>query len=408
MTRTLVIVGHGMIGHRVATDVLARDTAGEWRVTVLAEESRPAYNRVALSTYLGGRAAAALTLARPDFLDDPRLDLRLSTPVAAIDRDSRTVKTADGTAVPYDALVLATGSRPFVPPVPGHDLPGCFVYRTLDDLDAIRAAAEGSEGRPGVVIGGGLLGLEAAGALRKLGMKAHVVEMAPRLMAVQLDQGGGDILARMIRELGVEVHCSAVTEAVEAGPDGSVSGVRLADGTLLETDLVVFSAGIRPRDDLAEQAGLRRAERGGFLVDNRLRTEDDRVWAVGECAAVEGRCYGLATPGYQMAKVVVEQLLDGDDAAGSVFDGADMSTKLKLLGVDVASIGDAHATTPGAIEYVQADPAAGTYAKLVLAEDGRTLLGGVLAGDAKPYPLLRSLLNRELPAPVDQMLAWKP
>ncbi|ARZ68888.1 hypothetical protein SMD11_3248 [Streptomyces albireticuli] len=412
MTRTLVIAGHGMIGHRVATDVLAGDTAGEWRVTVLAEESRPAYNRVALSTYLGGRAASALTLARPGFLDDPRLDLRLSTPVTAIDRGSRTVKTADGTVVPYDALVLATGSRPFVPPVPGHDLPGCFVYRTLDDLDAIRAAAEGSEGRPGVVIGGGLLGLEAAGALRKLGMKVHVVETAPRLMAVQLDQGGGDILARMIRDMGVEVRCSAVTEAVEAGPDGSVAGVRLADGTLVETDLVVFSAGIRPRDELADQAGLRRAERGGFLVDNRLRTEDDRIWAVGECAAVEGRCYGLATPGYQMAKVVVEQLLatggTTDDAAGSVFDGADMSTKLKLLGVDVASIGDAHATTPGAIEYVEADPAAGTYAKLVLAEDGRTLLGGVLAGDAKPYPLLRSLLNRELPAPVDQMLTWKP
>ncbi|MBT2383740.1 NAD(P)/FAD-dependent oxidoreductase [Streptomyces sp. ISL-11] len=404
MTRTLVIVGHGMAGHRLATDLLARDTTGTWRVTVLAEEPRPAYNRVGLSGYLNGRTEAALSLARPDFLADPRLDLRLGTPAAAIDRASRTVKTADGTVVPYDALVLATGSRPFVPPVPGHDLPGCFVYRTIDDLDAIRAAAEGARGRSGVVIGGGLLGLEAANALRLLGMRPHVVEMASRLMAVQLDQGAGDVLAEMIGELGVDVRCSAVTEAVEAGPDGSVAAVRLADGTVIETGLVIFSAGVRPRDELAEPAGLARAERGGILVDGRCRTEDEHIWAVGECAAVEGRCYGLAAPGFQMAKVVVDQLLgDGD----SVFPGADMSTKLKLLGVDVASFGDAHGTTPGAMEFVRADKEAGTYARLVLAEDGRTLLGGVLAGDARPYPMLRSLVGRELTAPVEQLLAPK-
>ncbi|GAA0530285.1 nitrite reductase large subunit [Saccharopolyspora subtropica] len=397
MTRTLVVVGHGMVGHRLVEALRERDEAGAWRITVLAEENRPAYDRVALSSYLDGKSAEDLSLTSHELLDDPLVDLRLGTAVTGVDPAARTVSTSDGLVLSYDALVLATGSRPFVPPVPGHDLDGCFVYRTIEDLDAIRDAAK--ESRPGVVIGGGLLGLEAANALRLLGMQAHVVEMAPRLMPLQVDEGGGQVLGRLVEDLGLVVHCGAATQSING--EGAVRSVTLADGTVIETDLVVFSAGVRPRDELAELAGLARGERGGFLVDERCRTSQEHIWAIGECAAVDGRCYGLVAPGYSMAEGVAEQLLELGEGT---FPGADLSTKLKLLGVDVASFGDAHGQTDGALEVVYANNAAGTYAKLVLSDDARVLLGGVLVGDASAYSVLRPLVGRELPAPPEQLL----
>ncbi|MER7012650.1 nitrite reductase large subunit NirB [Saccharopolyspora sp. NPDC000359] len=396
-TRTLVVVGHGMVGHRLVEVLRERDTAGAWRIVVLGEEPRPAYDRVALSSYLDGKSAEDLGLASHELLADPLVELRLGTAATGVDRAARTVSTSDGSVLGYDALVLATGSRPFVPPVPGHDLDGCFAYRTIEDLDAIRDAATG--GAPGVVIGGGLLGLEAANALRLLGMRAHVVEMAPRLMPLQVDEGGGQVLGRLVGDLGLTVHCGAATQSIDG--DGRVRAVTLADGTVIDTDLVVFSAGVRPRDELAEVAGLDRAERGGILVDEFCRTSDDRIWAIGECAAVQGRCYGLVAPGYSMAEGVAEQLLE---RGGGAFPGADLSTKLKLLGVDVASFGDAHGRTEGALEVVYANNAAGTYAKLVLSDDARVLLGGVLVGDASAYSVLRPLVDRELPAPPEQLL----
>nr|WP_308424700.1 FAD-dependent oxidoreductase [Longimycelium tulufanense] len=381
------------------TDLRVKDRADAWRIVVLAEESRPAYDRTALSSYMAGKSAHDLTLVDHDFLRDPLVDLRLGTVAASVDRGSQTVTTTDGTDLGYDALVLATGSRPFVPPVPGHDAPGCFVYRTIDDLDAIRAAAV--SGRPGVVIGGGLLGLEAANALRLLGMRPHVVEMASRLMPLQVDDGGGRVLAKLVGELGLRLHCGAAIRSVDTGTDGRVCGVTLADGSVLDTELVVFSAGIRPRDELAGPAGLGRAQRGGFLVDDQCRTSDERIWAVGECAAVNGRCYGLAAPGYRMAEIVVQQLLGFGGAALPL---PDVSTKLKLLGVDVASFGDAHAMTAGVLEISYVDNTDSTYAKLVLSPDARVLLGGVLAGDASAYPVLRPLVGHELTAPPEQLL----
>src|SRR5690606_35960833 len=334
MTRTLIVIGHGMVGHRLVEVLRQRDTSDAWRIVVFGEEPRPAYDRVALSSYLDGKSAEDLSLTSQDLQDDPMVELRLGTAVTGIDRTNRIVSAADGTAVGYDALVLATGSRPFVPPVPGRDLDGCFVYRTIEDLDAIRAAA--TEGAPGVVIGGGLLGLEAAGALRRLGMRTHVVEMAPRLMPLQVDEGGGQVLNRLVTDLGLTVHCGAAIESIDG--DDRVRSIALADGTVLDTELVVFSAGVRPRDELAEIAGLERGERGGFLGDECCRTSDERIWAVGECGAVNGRCYGLVAPGYSMAEGVADQLLELGDGA---FPGADLSTKLKLIGVDVASFGDA-------------------------------------------------------------------
>lgn len=400
MTSVLVVVGHGMAGHRLVEEVRAGDRSGRWRIVVAAEEPRPAYDRVAVSSYLDGKSAADLDLTTPRLRTDPLVDLRLNTRAVLLDRGARTVTCADGTVLGYDALVLATGSRPFVPPVPGRDLRGCFTYRTIEDLDALRAAVR--PGEPGVVIGGGLLGLEAARALRLLGARPHVVEMAPHLMPLQVDAGGGRVLGRLVAELGVGVHCGRGVASLDAGPDGRVRAVTLSDGTELAASTVVFAAGVRPRDELAEAAGLERGGRGGFLVDERCRTADERVWAVGECAAVLGRCYGLAAPGYRMAEAVARQLLGSPSA---VFPGADMSAKLKLLGVDVAGFGDVHARTEGAMEFVREDRAAGTYGKLVLARDGRTLLGGVLAGDAGGYAVLRALLGRKLTAPPELLLA---
>lgn len=399
MSRTLVVVGNGMVGHRLVRDMRESDVDDRWRVVVLAEEPRPAYDRMALSSYLDGKSEQDLTLVGRDLLGDPLVDWRLSTRVSSVDRAARRVTTAGGDTVSYDTLVLATGSRPFVPPVPGRDLPGCFVYRTLDDLKGIRAAAV--PGRPGVVIGGGLLGIEAANSLRLLGMQPHVVEMAPHLMPAQIDAEGGRLLADLITESGMTVHAGVGTAGVNAGADGRVRSVALSDGRVLDADMVVFSAGVRPRDDLAEAAGLPRAERGGFAVDGRCRTPDEAIWAIGECAAVDGRVYGLVAPGYRMAEVVVAALL-GDDTAR--FPGADMSTELKLAGVDVASFGDAHGRAEGAWEIAYSDEAAGTYARLVLAADDATLLGGVLVGDAGAYPMLRPLVGRRLPAAPEQLL----
>ncbi|GAA2600166.1 nitrite reductase large subunit NirB [Streptomyces axinellae] len=400
--RRLVVVGHGMAGHRLVEAVNSRDQDGSWHITVLAEESRPAYDRVALSACFDGADEESLRLPA---LDGERVEVRLGDPAAALDREARTVTTASGARLPYDALVLATGSRPFVPPLPGSAAPGCLVYRTLDDIEALRAAAAATTCGRGVVVGGGLLGLEAANALRLLGLTPHVVELAPHLMAVQLDEGGGALLGRMVEDLGVRVHTGVATERVVTDPaTGRAVAVELADGTRVETDVVVFAAGVRPRDELAREAGLRVGERGGVAVDDACRSvTDPHVWAVGEvaCVASEGRTLGLVAPGYAMAETVADRLLGG----AAHFPGADTSTQLKLLGVDVASFGDALATTPGALEVVLNDPVAATYGKLVVSDDAKTLLGGILVGDASAYPLLRPLVGGALPSDPAALLA---
>ncbi len=383
LRKQLVVVGHGMVGHRFVQAAIQRGLTETYDVVVVGEEPRPAYDRVALTSFFD-RGADELSLLPEGQYDDPRVRLRLGTEVTGLDPETRTVLLAGGEVLAYDELVLATGAAPFVPPVPGHELAGCFVYRTIEDLEAIREAA--ATATTGAVIGGGLLGLEAANALAGLGLRTHVVEMAPRLMAVQVDDAGGAMLQRHIERLGLTVHTGAATERV-LGED-RVTGLALRDADDVPADLVVFSAGIRPRDALARAADLDVAERGGVLVDERCRTSDEHVWAIGECAAPGGRMYGLVAPGYAMAEVVVDALLGG---AGT-FLGADMSTKLKLMGVDVASFGDAFATTAGALELVYADAVAGHYKKLVVDADGTRLLGGVLVGDASAYGVLRPMV----------------
>ena len=303
--------------------------------------------------------------------------------------------------------MLATGSSAFVPPIPGRDAAGCFVYRTIEDLEAIRDWSAKRPGGVGAVIGGGLLGLEAAYALSKLGMKVHVIEFAPRLMALQLDETGGAVLRRRIEDLGVEVHTATSTKEIIAGEDGRVRALRFANGDELDVDLLVFSAGIRPRDELARAAGLPIGERGGIVIDQSCRTEDAAIYAIGECASYEGRCYGLVAPGYQMARAAVSAICDASranrrvatDAADAVFTGFDMSTKLKLMGVDVASFGDAFGAHAGAHVVSLLDTSAALYKKLVLSPDRKHLLGGMLVGDASAYGELLQLAQNRIVLP---------
>jgi nitrite reductase (NADH) large subunit len=380
--KTLVVVGNGMVGHRFLELAAAQQLAASWRVVAFAEEPRLAYDRVHLSEYASGRPADELALATLDDYRAAGIEVHVGDPVSNLNVAGRRVRSAAGQEIGYDKLVLATGSAPFVPPIPGADREHCFVYRTIEDIDAIRAYA--ARCRRGVVIGGGLLGLEAAGALRAFGLETHVVEMADRLMALQVDRPGGQVLQRWIEDLGVVVHTAKQTAQIRS------DGLAFADGTTLDADMVVFSAGIRPRDELARAAGLAVAPRGGAVINDCCQTSAPDVYAIGECASWRGCCFGLVGPGYRMAEVAIHQLTG---AANTVFEGADLSTRLKLMGVDVASFGDAHGAAAGSKSYSFTDEVRGVYKKLVVDQTGRRLLGGMLVGDAQDYPVLIQLMH---------------
>ncbi|WP_189883657.1 nitrite reductase large subunit NirB [Streptomyces xantholiticus] len=397
-TPTIVVVGHGMVGQRFLEALAERGVTERARVVVLCEEPRPAYDRVRLTSYFSGNTPDDLSMVEDGFMEKHGIELHLDDPAERIDTAARTVTSRAGLTLSYDTLVLATGSYPFVPPVPGKDAEGCFVYRTIEDLLAIEEYAKTA--RVGAVVGGGLLGLEAAGALKGLGLETHIVEFAPRLMPVQVDEGGGAALLRTIEDMGLTVHTGVGTQEVTAGEDGTVNGMALSDGSALQADLVVFSAGVRPRDQLAREAGLAVGERGGIVVDEQCRTSDPAVFAIGECAlASDGRVYGLVAPGYEMAEAVAAAL----NGETQTFTGADTSTKLKLLGVDVASFGDAHGAADGCLDVVYSDSRAGVYKKLVVDGEG-TLLGGILVGDAESYGTLRALTGSVPPISPEQLV----
>ncbi|MDD2761964.1 MAG: nitrite reductase large subunit NirB, partial [Methylomonas sp.] len=397
--QTLVVIGNGMVGQHFLTELVNSPAFRSFRIVTFCEELQPAYDRVHLSEYFTGKTAKDLSLVSPDFFQEHGVEIHLGDRAASIDRRQKNVTSAKGVTVRYDKIVLATGSYPFVPPVPGHQRDRCLVYRTLDDLEAIRAAA--AKSKIGTVIGGGLLGLEAAKALTDLGLETHVVEFAPRLMAVQLDDGGGAMLRHKIENLGVKVHLNKNTTMIEDG-ESCLHKMSFADGGVLETDLILFSAGIRPRDDIARASELEVGPRGGIVIDNQCRTSDADIYAIGECALWKGQIFGLVAPGYAMARTVVADL-SGIDGS---FTGFDMSTKLKLMGVDVASIGDAHARTQGALVYTYQNGSQEIYKRLVVSQDKKQLLGAVLVGEASGYgTLLQYCLNGiELPENPDALI----
>ncbi|MBE9539110.1 MAG: nitrite reductase large subunit [Proteobacteria bacterium] len=393
----IVVVGNGMVGHHYV-ETLAKSGVSA-NICVIGGEPRPAYDRVHLSEYFAGRKPEELALTTREHYQEIGVDAHFGDPVAKIDRKAKAVITDGGRRFKYDKLVLATGSYPFVPPIPGSDSKGCLTYRTIDDLGMIKAQAK--KAKVGVVVGGGLLGLEAANALKLLGMETHVVEFAPGLMGVQLDDGGSTMLRRKIEALGVRVHTGKATQNIKAGTDTRLL-MEFADGESLATDMIVFSAGIRPSDQIARDAGLELGGRGGIVVDYHCRTSDSDIFAIGECALFGGMIYGLVAPGYRMAEAAASQLSEDKLA----FQGSDMSTKLKLLGVDVGSIGDAHGKTEKAINFVFSDERDEVYKRLVVTADGKNLLGAVLIGDCSDYDsLLQYYLNEiELPASPENLI----
>ncbi|MGI3745775.1 MAG: nitrite reductase large subunit NirB [Janthinobacterium lividum] len=392
--QTVIVIGNGMVGHHCVEQLIAAGALERYRIHVFGEEGQRAYDRVHLSEYFGGRDAESLAMSAASLYEQTGLALHLGVPVLEIDRVRREVITAKG-SFGYDKLVLATGSYPFVPPIEGAEGHSRLVYRTLNDLDTIRAAA--NQAKRGVVVGGGLLGLEAANALKSLGLEAHVVEFAPRLMPVQLDDHGGAALKARIEALGVGVHLSRATQSISAGEEYRYR-MNFAGDEFLETDLIVFSAGIRPQDALARQCELALGPRGGIAIDEHCRTSDADIFAIGECAAWNGSVFGLVAPGYQMARNVAAQLCDLD---AEPFFGADMSTKLKLLGVDVGSIGDAHGALTGARSYRYIDEATGSYRRLVVSADGKKVLGAVLVGDNSYYDTLLQYAQNGIKLPAD-------
>jgi nitrite reductase (NADH) large subunit len=398
---TVVVVGAGMVGHRCCERLRELDTRHRLRIVMVGEEPRAPYDRVHLTQYYDSRDPESLALASPTFYADKAIDLRVNSRVIAIDRATQRVTYASDTTDPYDHLILATGSAPFMPRLPGIDLTGVFPYRTIEDLTAIEDYAK--RARSVAVLGGGLLGLEAARAMQALGLETHVVEIAPRLMPRQLDDAGGKLLLRSILELGVTTHLGKATKRVLGG--SNCEGLAFDDDSELAVDMVVVSAGIRPRDELARASGLTVGERGGIVVDDRLATNDPRIFAIGECALHRGVIYGLVAPGYDMADVVARNL-HGEEAA---FQGADQSAKLKLMGVDVAMFGDPFSAEQPTKEVVLHDLVKGIYKRLVVSDDAKRLLGGILVGDASEYSTLCSLARSqtELPVSPDELILGK-
>ncbi len=386
----IVVVGNGMVGYKFCEKL--RSLSKECEIIVYGEEPRPAYDRVHLSSYFSGSSAEDLLMAPASWYVDNSVELFTSELVTEIDRDNKSVRTHTGKVDRYDYLVLATGSSAFVPPVEGVERDGVFVYRTIEDLNQI--INYGKKVRRAAVLGGGLLGLEAAKALLDLGMETHVVEFAPRLMPRQIDDVGSAVLSHKLSQLGITIHTGKSTKKITG--NGKLEGLEFADGSSLSVEMLVISAGIRPRDELAKSSGIQVHPRGGILVDDQLKTSDPSIFAIGEAASHGNMIYGLVAPGYEMADIVSKQIV-GKEAKS--FTGFDMSTKLKLIGVDVASFGDPFGEGNPSIPIAFQDRRNGVYKRINISEDGKHLLGGILIGDASQYNLFHQMVVNKMPLP---------
>ena len=394
----IVIIGNGMVGYKFCEKLLAKTKNAS--LVVFGEEIRPAYDRVHLSEFFTGKTADDLSLASIDWYLNNNITLHLSDPVQSIDRSAKTVYSHKGITESYDYLILATGSAAFVPPIPGVDKEGVFIYRTIEDLELMTNHARKS--KSGAVIGGGLLGLEAAKAMLDLGItNTQVIEFAPRLMPRQIDDAGSDMLRNKLEALGLKIHTSKNTSEILG--DESIAGMKFSDDTIIDVDMLVISAGITPRDELAKLCGLETGHRGGIIVNETLQTSDPFIFAIGECALYKGMIYGLVAPGYEMADVVATNLAGGQKE----FTGYDMSTKLKLIGIDVASFGDPFISGEEIRTLVFEDTMKGIYKRINISSDGKSLLGGILVGEAEQYNMLLQTCKNKIvlpPNPEDVIL----
>ena len=388
--RKLVILGNGMAGARVAEEILKRDPHA-FDITVIGAEPHGNYNRILLSNVLNGtQNPADITLNTIPWYRDNGIHLIAGMPAIGIECQKRTVMLLDGRRIPYDKLIIATGSRPFVPQIPGVDQYGVFVFRTLEDCTSIAKWAQTAT--TAVVIGGGLLGLEAAKGLMTHGPSVHVIEMAPHLMAVQVDSAGGAILGKTVANLGVTIHCNKITTEILSDANSRVTAIRFKDGTVLNCDMVVISAGIRPNAELAREAGLP-VDRA-ILVDDQMMTDDPDVYAVGECAEHRGKTYGLVAPIWDQCNALADHITATN--LQSAYTGSHTATKLKVMGVNVASMGERDGESSDEIVRYE-EPESGIYKKMIL-RDGR-LVGAMLVGDTDPYETLSDLMKSENPAP---------
>lgn len=401
---SIVVVGNGMAGSRFVTEVRRRDPRVP--LTVFGAEARQPYNRVLLSNVLAGvTGPEQIGLVDPAWYARHHVDARPGVRVTRIDRNAKAVHASDGTVTSYDTLVLATGSTSFVPPLPGTDggLPaGAVAFRTLDDCGVIIDAARTA--RTAIVIGGGLLGVEAARGLAGRGLPVTVLHLAGHLMDRQLDPGAGKILARTLSRLGIQARLAAHVAALRTEADGvggrRVTGVEPAGGAVLPADVVVFACGVRPEVELARSAGL--AVDRGIVVDERLRsTTDPAVRAIGECSQHDGTVYGLVAPAWEQAAVLADLLTGAEPAAR--FTGSRTVTRLKAAGVELAAMGDTHHDADDEdVEVVQfADATRGTYKKVVIRED--RLIGAILLGETSTAGTLTQLYDRSAPLPADRL-----
>lgn len=389
----IVIIGNGMVGYKCCEKLVARKIPG-LKITVFGEEMLPAYDRVHLSDYFCGKSAYDLSLAPVDWYIENNIQLNLGDPVQLVDREKKEVVSFKGVHCPYDHLIFATGSAAYVPSIPGVDKDGVFVYRTIEDLNLIRRHAPHC--RTAAVIGGGLLGLEAAKAMMDLGIpETHIVEFAPRLMPRQIDDNASKILQQKLEDIGLKVHPGKNTAAILGNE--SIRGLIFTDGHIFNIDMLVISAGIKPRDELAKSCGLHTGHRGGIIVNDHMQTNDPDIFAIGECALHNNSIYGLVAPGYEMAEVAVNFIAGSERS----FTGFDMSTKLKLIGVDVASFGDPFVNDEDSRSIVFENAFTGTYKRLNVSSDGKFLLGGILVGDATEYNMLLQTCRNKMVLPKD-------
>ncbi len=379
MSEPLVIIGNGMAAARLCEELSER-ACGRYAIAVVGEEPRLAYNRVLLSSLLADEISAADVELKPArWWRDRGVTLVYGRPAVAVDPTIRRIRLGDGATIPYSKLVIATGSRPIRLPLPGMDLPGVKSFRDLTDVAELRRAAPGARA---VVIGGGLLGLEAAYGLAKGGATVSLVHLMDRLMERQLDARAALMLRREVEARGVEVLLGAETKAIEGRR--RVEGVALADGRTIPADLVVVAVGVRPNAEIARTAGL--TINRGIVVDDRLETSKRGIYAIGECAEHNGQCYGIVEPAYEHARILAQCLVGSEQR----YTGSVLATNLKVSGVRVFSAGD-FVGAPGTEALLLSDPGLKTYKKLVIADD--RLVGAVLFGDTADGPWYLELIR---------------
>ena len=397
----VIVVGNGMVGYKFCEKFVANDANKDFKITVFGEEPRPAYDRVHLSEFFENQDAKALEMAPADWYADNDIDLITGERVADINRKAKTITTAKDREFSYDYLVLATGSSPFVPPIKGVEKKGVFVYRTIEDLEGMLSyAAKLKEEKPNAkaaVLGGGLLGLEAGKAVMDMGLEPHIVEFAPKLMPRQLDSRSSQVLKLKLESIGLNIHLSKATNQILG--NGAITGMEFGEDDLLDVDMLVVSAGIRPRDELARACGLEVGVRGGVVVDDTMRTSDGNIYAIGEIALYNQMIYGLVAPGYDMAEIAVQQILGNSDII--MPSDIDMSTKLKLIGVDVASFGQPFMPASKGHSIIFENKTQHLYKRINVSHDGKKLLGGILVGDAADYNMLHQVYLNGMTIPED-------